>query len=66
VGLEDSGEHTEGGCFACSVCAEQTVNLAWMGSERDLVDGTHFAAFLVLKALGQITSFNHWHTPPEN
>jgi len=62
-GLENGGEHAEGGGFAGAVGAEQAVNLAGLALKANVIDGTDFAALLVLEALGQATSINHGWTP---
>src|SRR6476646_697492 len=62
-GLEDGGEHAQRGGFAGAVGAEQAVNLAGLTLKADVIDGTDFAALLVLEALGQATSINHEWTP---
>ena len=58
-GLEDGGQQAESGRFSGSVCAEQTVYLAWISSKSNVVDGAHFAALFILEPLGQTTGFNH-------
>src|SRR5438477_571981 len=61
--LENGGEHAESSGFARAVSAQEAVNLAGLASKADVIDGADFAAFLVLEALGQATSFDHQRTP---
>src|SRR6266403_312241 len=58
--LEDGGEHTERGGFTGAVSAEKAVNSARLAGEADVIDGADFAALLILEALGQATSLDHW------
>src|SRR3989454_4821241 len=58
-GLEDGSEHAESRGFPGTIGAEEAVNLAWLAYKTDIIDGADLAALLVLKALGQGTSFNH-------
>src|SRR5216683_1062213 len=62
-GLQDGGEHAQGGGLAGAVGAEQAVDLAGLAGEADVIDGADFTALLVLEALGQATSFNHRKIP---
>src|SRR5216684_10802 len=62
-GLEDGGQHAQGGGFAGAVGAEETVNLAGLAGKADVIDGADFTALFVLEALGQATSFDHRGTP---
>src|SRR6266478_7214876 len=62
-GLEDGGEHAEGGGFAGAIGSEEAVNSARLAREADVIDSADFAAFFVLEAFGQATSFNHQETP---
>src|SRR5208283_3970479 len=58
-GLQDGGEHAQRGGFAGAVRPQQTVDLARLADEADVVNGANFAAFFVLKSLNQTTGFNH-------
>src|SRR5712692_7670624 len=62
-GLEDGGQHAQGGGFAGAVGAEEPVNLAGLAGKADVINGADFTALLVLEALGQATSFDHRGTP---
>src|SRR5260370_18897922 len=62
-GLEDGGQHAQGGGFAGAVGAEETVNLAGLEGKTAVIDRAECHALLVLEALGQATSFDHRGTP---
>ena len=58
-GLQDGGQHAQRGGFAGAVGAEQTVDLAGLAGEGDVIDGANLAALLVVKDLDKTTRFDH-------
>src|SRR5271170_1789702 len=65
--LQDGSKHAQRGGFPSTVGSQQAVNLAGFAGEGHTVYGANLAAFLILKELGQSTSFDHktvlFHTP---